>query len=89
MEFCTTIMEHEGGNYTNCDWRFWHGSKRIIKGTGGFGSWRQSGDYLCNSIIEDGQNSEKSSGDLRRLAVTQSPMKDHQLTLMWKTLMSK
>ena len=27
-------------------------------------------------------------GDLRRLAVTQSPVKDHQLTLMWKILMS-
>ena len=35
-----------------------------------------------NSIIEDGQNSEKSPGDLRRLAVTQTPVKDHQLKLM-------
>ena len=35
-----------------------------------------------NSIIENGQNTEKSLGDLRRLAVTQSPVKDHQLTLM-------
>ena len=26
--------------------------------------------------------------DLRRLAVTQSAVKDHQLTLMWKTLMN-
>ena len=25
-------------------------------------------------------------GDLRRLAVTQTPVKNHQLTLMWKTL---
>ena len=42
-----------------------------------------------NSIIENGQNTEKSPGDLRRLAVTQSSVRDHQLTLMWKTLMSK
>ena len=35
-----------------------------------------------NSIIENGQNTEKSPGDLKRLAVTQSPVKDHQLTLM-------
>ena len=28
----------------------------------------------------------KSPGDLRRLAVTQIPAKDHQLKLMWKTL---
>ena len=32
---------------------------------------------------------EKSPGDLRRLAVTQSPVKYHQLTLMRKTFMSK
>ena len=34
------------------------------------------------SIIENGQNTEKSPGDRRRLAVTQSPVKCHQLTLM-------
>ena len=53
---------------------------------GGLGSWRTSGDHLNDSIIEDGQNTEKSPGDLRRVAVTQTPMKNHQLTLMWKTL---
>ena len=31
-------------------------------------------------------NPEMSPGDLRRLAVTQTPVKNHQLTLMWKTL---
>ena len=45
-------------------------------------------DHPSNNIIENGQNTEKSPGDLKRLAVTQSPVKDHQLTLMWKTLMS-
>ena len=44
--------------------------------------------HPSNSIIENGQNTEKSPGDLRRLAVTQSPVKDHQLTLIWKTLTS-
>ena len=38
------------------------------------------------SIAENGQNSETSPGDLRRLAVTQTPVKNHLLTLMWKTL---
>ena len=33
-------------------------------------------------IAENGQNTEKSPGDLRRLAVTQTPVKDHQQTLM-------
>ena len=30
------------------------------------------------SIIENGENTEKSPGDLRRLSVTQTPVKDHQ-----------
>ena len=74
--------EYEGDNYTNCDWSFWHGNSRIIKGPGRFESWRPSGDRPNNSITENGQNSEKSPGDLRRLAVTQPPVKDHQLTPM-------
>ena len=36
--------------------------------------------------IEIYQNTEKSPGDLRRLAVIQTSVKDNQLTLMWKTL---
>ena len=44
---------------------------------------------LENGIIEDGQNTEKIPGELKRLAVTQSPVKDHQLALMWKLLISK
>ena len=58
----------------------------ITKGTGGLGSWRMRGDHPNYYIIENGQNTEKSPGDLRRLAVTQTSGKDHQLTLMWKTL---
>ena len=30
----------------------------------------------------------ETCGDLRRLPVTQSPVKDPQLTLLWKTLMN-
>ena len=36
-------------------------------------------------IVEIGQNTEKSPGDLRILAVTQIPMKKHQLMLVGKT----
>ena len=75
-------MEHEGDNYANWDWCFWHGNYRIIKGPGGFGSWLPSEDHPNNSIIENGLYTEKSPGDLRRLAVTQSPVTAHQLTLM-------
>ena len=34
------------------------------------------------SRFENDQNTEKSPGDLRRLAVTQTPVKHHQLKLM-------
>ena len=53
------------------------GAFGIIKGSGGFGSWRMSGDHSNDGIIEDGQNTEKSPEDLRRLAVTQTPVKNH------------
>ena len=49
---------------------------------GGHGSWRTSGDHPNYSIVENGQNTVKSPGDLRRLAVSQTPVKDYQLTLM-------
>ena len=39
-------------------------------------------DHSNYCIIENGQNTEKSPGDLRRLAVTQTPVENHRLTLM-------
>ena len=48
-------------------------TKGLLKGLEGLGSWRTSGDHPNDSIIEDGQNTEKSQGDLRKLAVTQTP----------------
>ena len=47
------------------------------------------GGRVETSIVENCENTEKSPRGLRRLAITQTPGKDHQLTLMWKTLMSK
>ena len=37
------------------------------------------------SILENGKTTQQSPGDLKRLAVTLTPMKYHQLTLVWKT----
>ena len=45
-----------------------------------------SGDHPDYSIIKISQNTEKSPGNLRRLAVTQTLEEDHQLTLVGKTL---
>ena len=63
-------MEHESNDCTNCDWCFWYNNGMIIKGPGGLGSWRLSGDYPNGIIIENGQDTNKRPRDLRRLAVT-------------------
>ena len=77
-------MEHESDVDINCNSRALHGHQRIGKGTGGFGNKRTSGDLANYSILEIGQNTEKSPGDLKRLAVTQTPVEDHQQTQVWK-----
>ena len=79
-------MEHESDNHTNCKWCFWCNHQTIIKLAEGFGDKRTSVDNPNYYIIENGQNTEKSPVDLRRLAVSQTPVKDPILTLMWKTL---
>ena len=54
----------------------------MILRPGGLGSWWTGRDYPKDSIAKNGQNPKTSPGDLRRLAVTQTPVKNHQLTLM-------
>ena len=56
----------------------------IIIMPGRLGSWRTGREYPNDSIAKNGQNPETSPGDLRRRAVTETPVKNYQLTLMWK-----
>ena len=77
-------MELEGDDYTNHVWCFWYIHQRIIKGTEGVGGWWMSGEHPKYNIIENGHNTKNSPGELRRLAVTETAGKDHQLTRMWK-----
>ena len=58
------------------------GALGTIKGSGGLGSWRTSGDHPNYNIVKNGQNTEKNPRDLLRLAITQTPVKDHQLMLI-------
>ena len=67
-------MEHERDDYTNCNWCFWYSRQRISTRSGGHGNYKTSRDHPNYCIIEIGQNTEKSPGDLRVL-VTQSPVK--------------
>ena len=48
----------------------------------GPGGWRTGGDHPDYSIVENDQNTEKSSGDLRKLAFTETLVKNYLLTLM-------
>ena len=57
-------------------------SKRLVQGLRN----NRSRYYPNYSIVEIGQNTAKSPGDLNRLAGTQTPVKHHQLSLMWKNL---
>ena len=79
-------VEYENGGDTNCDWCTRYIHQRIGTMTGGLGNKRTSGDHPNYSIIVISQNTEKSPGDLRRLAVTQTLVRNHRLTVVWKTL---
>ena len=78
-------MEHESDGDTNCNWCSWYSHQKLGAGTEGLGNKRTSGDNPNCCIAEISQNTEKSPGDLRRLAVNQNPERNHRLTLVWKT----
>ena len=50
--------------------------QKLGKKTGRVGNQRTCRDHPDFSIVEIGQNSEKSPGNLKKLAVTQTPGKD-------------
>ena len=54
-------------------------NQMLGKGTGTLENQRKK-RHLNYIILEVSQNTEKSSGDLRRLAVTQTALNDYQLT---------
>ena len=70
-------MEHEINDNTNCNRCSWYSHEMTDEGTGVLGNYRTSGDHPNYSIGEISQNTETSPGDLRRLVVTQTPLKDH------------
>ena len=53
-------------------------TKGLIKG---LRNQRTIRDHPNNSIVEIGQNTKMCPGNLRRFAVIQTSMKNHQLTL--------
>ena len=74
------VIEHESDgniNYSRCTR---NGPQRLRNGTRGAGNRRTNRDPANYGIINIGQNTKKNPGDLRRLAIIQTPMKDNQVT---------
>ena len=63
-------MEHEDDCDINCNWCTRNNPQRTDKGTGRLENKRISGDHPDYSIINIGQNTQKSLGELKGLAVT-------------------
>ena len=72
-------MEHESDGDTNRNWCTQYSQQRIRKEAGGLGNKRVSEDHPSYNI-KICQNTEKSLGDLRRLAITQTLVRNHKLT---------
>ena len=68
-------MEHESDSDTNFKWCARNNPKRLGKETGKFKDQRISEDHPDYSINEIHQNTKKSPGELRKLVVTQTPVK--------------
>ena len=79
-------MEYESGRDTNCNRNAQYSHQRIGKVTGQIGNKNTSGDHSNDSSVKISQNTETCPGDLRRFVVTPTPVEDHQLMRMWKTL---
>ena len=74
-------MEHASDVDTIYNWRAMQCNQSVGIGTGGLGNKRTSGEHPNYNIVEIGQNTEKSPGHIKRLAVTQTPDRNHRLKL--------
>ena len=70
--------EHESNSY-RCSW---YNHQKFGQRTGGLQNKKTSEEDSNYKIAAIGQNTEKSPGDLRRLVVTHSPVKNQRLKLM-------
>ncbi len=60
-------MENERDSNPTCNLYTRYSHERIGIATGRLGNKRTSGDHPNYSIIENGQNTQKSPGDMKRL----------------------
>ena len=63
-------MENKCYGDTSCNWYTWNGAKGLGRKTGGTGIQRKNGNHRDYSIVKIDQNTQKSPGDPRNLAIT-------------------
>ena len=68
-------MDHKVDGDANCNWCTWNDCQRLGKGIERLGNKKAHEEHPDDSINKNGQNTEKSPGDLKRLAVTQTHVK--------------
>ena len=61
-------MEHESQGHCKCCWRSRNGHQQPGEGIGRIGNQLENRNHPDFSIAEISQNTEKSPGDLRKLA---------------------
>ena len=70
-------VEYESEGYTSFNCCSWHNHQRIGTKTGGLGNRKTCEDHPKYSIIEIVLNTEKNPGDLWRLILIQTRVKNH------------
>ena len=75
-------MEYESDGNTNYIRCSWNGPPRLGKEAKRVGNRKMNRDHPSYSMTKIGQNTEKSPGNVRGLAITQTPLKDHHQTLV-------
>ena len=75
-------MEHKGDSNINDSWSNWNNSKELEKEARGTRDLRNNCDHLDHRTTEIGLNTQKSPVELRRLAVAQTLVKNHQLLVI-------
>ena len=79
-------MKYESDGDTNCNWCTWNNPQSADQGTRRLRNHSTSKDHPNYCITKIEKNTEKSPGNLRRFAVTHTLVRNHQLTLVGKTL---
>ena len=79
-------MKHESDGDTDCNRCARYNHQKYRHRDWRIGNMRTSGEHPNDRFIKIIQNTEKSPGGLKRLAVTQTPVGNYQLTLVRKTL---